>query len=336
MLNVELQIEMRARRRAQRNHTREQEREPDPAIVCSWRRFYLRLERHSQSTEWFTTLNKSRQKGIQPDLCKHDDVTLLKNTANKFASQTFCQKCQKTIVYNHTKEGVITWMKTFQNLVVKNKIPPTKNGNGATLHPDDPDAYRYCKRCVHPMEPIQIGSGCRTWHQCSQHSANPPCNFARNGHLPPTSGSQSKAKQEKSKDVKKRLWLDHNTVVNSDNVKISGETINRIGQRYNGRTYMDILNEGPQYVSWAITTAPPGSEASIELKHMASFFLEANKCNEAFRTGQDSSSPPAPSSSTTQPTGRSSFVKPKAKSKSKTNQPPHFNMAGETSDDQEM
>ena len=95
---------------------------------------------------------------------------------------------------------------------------------------------------------------------------------------------------------------------------------------------MDILNEGPQYVAWAITTAPPGSEASIELKHMASFFLEARFCQAAFQTGQDSSSPPA--SSTTQPTGKSSFVKPKGKSKSKTNQPPQFHMAGDTTDEE--
>jgi hypothetical protein len=334
MLQIELQIEMRARKRAQRNHTREQENEPDPVTVFSWRRFYLRLERHSQATEWLTTLNKSRQQGMQPELCKHNDQTLLKNTGNKYAMQTFCQKCQKIIAYNHTKEGVITWMKTFQNLVVKNKIPPAKNGNGTTLHPDDPDASRYCRRCTHPMEPVQNLSGCRTWSQCSQHSAKDPCNFAKNGHLPPTpgNGSQSKAKQEKSKDVKRRLWIDHNTVIDSENQKISGATVNNIGKKHNGRKYIDILKTSPKYVDWVIATAAAAeSESSVELLHMARFFLAARIQQEA-QAEQDSSSPPA--SSTTQPTGKSSFVKPKGKSKSKASQPPQFHMAGDTTDEE--
>ena len=242
-LRIELEIELRARKRAQRNQTREQEKEPDPDILFSWRRFYLRLERHSQATDWFIYLNKSRQQGMQPELCKHNDQTLLKNTGNKYATQMFCQKCQKIIVYNHTKEGAIAWMRKFETLVAKKKIPAKTNEDGKPLHPDDPDASRYCKRCTHLMEPVQNLSGCRTWSQCSQHSANPPCNFAKNGHLPPDSGSQSRAKQEKSKDANRRLWLDHNTVVNSENVKISGATINKIGQKYKTTVFGDANPE---------------------------------------------------------------------------------------------
>jgi hypothetical protein len=218
-------------------------------------------------------------------------------------------------------------MQQYTKLVVKKKIPPVTYETGA-IHPDDPAASRYCRRCVHLMEPIKIGSG-KVWHQCSQHSANPPCPFARNGHLPP-SHELPKAKQEKSTSIKRKLWLEHNTVITPDNVKISGATVNNIGKKYNGKTYMEIFENGPQYVSWAIATAPPQSEASVELKHMASFFLEASRCKEKYQNEPDSNSPRA-SSSTTQPRGKSSFAKPKGKPKAA--QPAHYNMAEETSEE---
>ena len=100
---------------------------------------------------------------------------------------------------------------------------------------------------------------------------------------------------------------------------------------------MEIFENAPQYVSWAITTAPPESEASIELKHMASFFLQASKCKEAFQSEPDLSSP-ASSSINKQPTGKGSFVKPKAKSKANQSRTPHYNMAtlDEESEDELM
>jgi hypothetical protein len=315
--------------------SRQREREPDPATVFSWRRVYLKLELHTQALWWFSTLNKSRTQGMQPELCTHSDASQLRNSANKFASQTFCNKCQKTIVFNHTREGVISWMATFQKLIAKNKIsPPAGWTYGDAFHPEDEGASRYCRRCVHHMEPIQNASGCRTWHQCSQHSATPPCNYARNGHTPPT--DQSKAKQEKNLYAKKRLWLDHNTVITPDHTRISGTTVNKIGKSHKDKTYMEIFETAPLYVAWAITTAPPASEASIELKHMASFFLEASKRKEAFQNEPDSSSP-ASSSINKQPTGKSSFVKPKAKSKANQSKTPHYDMAAvDEETDEEM
>ena len=119
------------------------------------------------------------------------------------------------------------------------------------------------------------------------------------------------------------MWSDHNTVVTPENLKISGATVNEIGKTVHGQKYIDIFLNCPKYVTWAISTAPPESEGSVELKHMASFFLAARQCQEEF--DPPSSSPP--SSSTTQPRGKSSFKKSAAAPKKETKQPEAFNMA---------
>jgi hypothetical protein len=295
------------------------------------------LEAQSQSLHWQSALQIIKTKSaLKPELCTHSEPALLKSSQNKYASQVFCQKCQKTIVYNHTKDGLVTWINKFQELVVKKKISPPPNWEGMHLHPDDEDASRYCKRCVHHMEPVQTLSGCRTWHQCSQHSANPPCLYARNGHLP-IQANTSKAKQKEATDTAMRLWQDHTTVRTIHFGKISGTTVNNIGRKYKGRTYNEIFEHAPEYVNWAITTAPFDSEASVELKHMAAFFLEARKCQMACQIAADLSSP-ASSSTTKQPTGKSSFAKP-AKAKSKASaKAAHFNLASldEESEDELM
>ena len=119
--------------------------------------------------------------------------------------------------------------------------------------------------------------------------------------------------------------------------KISGTTINNIGRKYNGRSYNEILENAPQYVDWAITTAPYDGEASIELKHLASFCLQARKCQEAEASVLEPCSP-ASSSINKQPSGKSSFAKTKAKSKANQSRAAHFNLASldEQSEDELM
>ena len=95
---------------------------------------------------------------------------------------------------------------------------------------------------------------------------------------------------------------------------------------------MDIFKNAPNYVTWAISTAPPGSEASVELKHMASFFVAARQCQIDFEDRDPPSNSP-PSSSSTQPRGKGSFKtsasapKAAASKKQATKQPEAFNMA---------
>ena len=185
-------------------------------------------------------------------------------------------------------------------------------------------------RCAHPMERVTAISRHNTMYQCSQHSAKDPCTYARNGHYP--SGDHHvwarKAQEEKDNNRKKKLWLDHNTVITAEKVKISGATMNLIGRKYKDTSYMEIFENGPQYVEWATATAPPGSEASVELKHMASFFTAAQECRLLCSASAQASDSPNAFGSTTQPRGPASFKKksktPKAKAKPAS--PEHFNL----------
>ena len=192
--SVEMNIELRARKRAERNRMAEQEKEPDPATVFFWRRVYLKLEKHSQWLIWQQVFKVIMTKSLQPDLCTHSDVTALIHSGNKYASQTYCQKCEKIVIYTHTKDGAISWMQQFGKLVAQKKIPAAP----WVYHPDDPDASRYCKRCVHPM--IRVGKT----DLCSQYKAAKPCKYMRNGHLPP-GDDRNRANQGKINEKKNRL-----------------------------------------------------------------------------------------------------------------------------------
>ena len=120
-------------------------------------------------------------------------------------------------------------------------------------------------------------------------------------------------------------------MVTPENLKISGTTVNEIGKTVRGLQYMDIFKNAPKYVTWAISTAPPGSEASVELNHMASFFVAARQCQIDFEDPDPPSNSPT-SSSSTQPRGKGSFktsasAPNAASSKQATKQPEAFNMA---------
>ena len=290
-LEKEHAIEMRYRRRAARNIAAEQERQPDPAIAFSWRRVYLKLEKRSQCLTWQEAFKVIMDKSLLADLCTHSDLTALSYPANKYAKQIFCHQCKKIVIYNHTKEGVISWMQCFSRHVAAKQIRP----NLRVTHPDDPDASQFCKRCVSPM--IHFGR----MEVCSRHQdVKKPCRYARNGHLPP-GDDRERVQQEKLREKKKRLWLDKNTVITPDGTLISGATINRIGSKVNGKKYREILEQFPQYCDWCIGTSC--QESSIELKHMAAFLQEARKCMEEFAV--PSGSPPC--SFTEQPRGKGSF-----------------------------
>ena len=332
MLNVEMQIELRSRNRAERNRTAEQEREPDPATVSFWRRVYLKLEKHDMWLIWQEAFKIIQQKSLQPETCRHDDPTRLRATGNKYCRQVFCQMCKKTVVYEHTKDGVISWMNTFGDLVRKKVLPPHPD----MLHPEEPAASRYCRRCAHPM--VRVNN---SMYQCSQHSAANMCTFARNGHYPP-GDRQKKAQKDTEDNRKMKLWTEYDTVITATKDKISGATINTIGRTFKGVSYKEIFEttdhkgEKP-YVEWALATAPSDSGASPELKHMASFLLAAQEVTLLI-AAQPSSSQPASSSatmgpgSTTQPTGAAN-AKRKAKAKPKTS-PVTVNMA--ESDEEEF
>ena len=191
---MERNIELRARKRAERNRTAEQEKEPEPATVFFWRRVYLKLEKHSQWLAQTKVFDAIMATCSRPDLCTHSEVTALFHSGNKFASQTMCQKCEKIVIYNHTREGVITWMRAYTKMVDAKKIPAIP----PVYHPEDPNASRYCRRCVHPM--IQIGK----MQVCNQHQATKPCRFMKNGHLPP-GDDQNKSRRDRLTDKKKRL-----------------------------------------------------------------------------------------------------------------------------------
>ena len=329
MLNRELQIELRTRRRAERNNAAE----PDQEAVSFWRRVSLKLEKHTLMRIWQEAFKVIMAKSLRQDTCRHDDVSQLKKVGNKFASQTHCGMCKKTIVYEHTREGVISWMRMFDLLVTKKVLPPIP----MEMHPSDPDAYKYCMRCAHPMERVKTVSYQYAMYQCSQHSAKEPCPFARNGHYPPGDhraprSSSTKTQEEKDKHRKKKMWLEHDTVTTAENVKISGSTINTIGNRYKDASYKEIFENGPSYVDWAIATAPPGSSSSVELKHMASFFLAAHECRILCNADAQASESPNACGSTTQPRGPGSFKKGKTpKAKAKSANPEHYDM--ETSDE---
>ena len=268
---------------------------------------------------WQEAFRGIHTKSLQPGTCKHDDPTRLMQKGNKYARQTFCQKCKKTVIYDHTKEGVISWMKTFGTLVQKKVLHP----NPSMIHPEEPEASRYCKRCAYPMERVNS-----SMYQCSQHSASNMCSFARNGHYPP-GDHQNKSQTDTDNSRKKKLWLEHDTVITTFHGKVSGATINTIGRKFKDTSYKEIFQrrdhkgENP-YVEWVLATAPQSSDASPELKHMADFFLAAQEvtllCSEP-----PSSSP----GSTTQPTGAAnSNRKPKAKAG-----PVRFNMANSSGEE---
>ena len=217
-------------------------------------------------------------------------------TCNKYAHQTFCHKCKKTVLYEYTKDGVISWMGTFGTLVEKKVYPLSTQ----ILHPENPGASQYCRRCAYPMVRVRRS----TMYQCSRHDATvEPCPYARNGHFPPGE-YQRQATKQKDNNHKKKLWLDHNTVITPENGKISGATINEIG-KMKGMTYMSILENAPDYVNWATGIAGPNSKASVELKHIASFFVAAQECQ--LLCSEPASGSQLASGSTTQPRGANSF-----------------------------
>ena len=68
----------------------------------------------------------------------------------------------------------------------------------------------------------------------------------------------------------------------SDTEIISGHTILGFGKAHPGETYKDIHTKLPQYVHWVIKTTEESAESSRGLKHAASYFKKANKCQDFY------------------------------------------------------
>ena len=68
----------------------------------------------------------------------------------------------------------------------------------------------------------------------------------------------------------------------SDTETISGHTTLGFGKAHLGETYKDFHQKFPQWVHWAITTVEKSEEVSRPLKHVVSYFKEANKCQDYY------------------------------------------------------
>ena len=82
---------------------------------------------------------------------------------------------------------------------------------------------------------------------------------------------------------------------------------------FKNRTYREIFENGPHYVDWVIWMVDLDSDATVELKHMSSFFTAAKDCRLLCRSiesalGSDS---PNASGSTDPP----SLISPKNRRK---------------------
>ena len=279
MISIELAFELAARN-LRDNSKPQQEKEPERAIVFSWRRVCLKLVTRDQLQAWNEVYSVIMAKSLQPETCRHDDLSLLQLTATTNARQTFCRRCKKTVVYDLTVTGVHAWMRTFETFVAKNILPPYP----LMMHPGEPDAAQYCMRCTHPMIQVTPISRHHTMYQCSQHAAKNPCTYARNGHHPPGDHHVWVLKAESDRKI--RLWQDHNTVITTENVKISGETLNPNGQMFKNRTYREIFENGPHYVDWVMWIVDLDLDATAELKHISSFFTAAKDCRLLCRSNE--------------------------------------------------
>ena len=62
--------------------------------------------------------------------------------------------------------------------------------------------------------------------------------------------------------------------------------MNLTGQMYKNLSYREIFENGPHYVDWVIWMVTLDSDATVELKHMSSFFTAAKDCRLLCRSNE--------------------------------------------------
>jgi hypothetical protein len=290
LLQADYEQEVQDRLREAEAKRRHQETPPTDAIVSTWRRLLLRLEKQSESQFWRQQLQDWKSSAVPPpSLCKHEDIMLLRNSANKWASQTFCQQCEKIVIYDHSKEGIVVWMRKHVELVKRQISPQIAD----PLFPSDDKAATLCMRCAHPMIKSSQVKG-KVWHQCSQHNAKEPCRYITNGYL---LYALLKKVEKATPHTPPERWFSPDKTVMIQGKPISGTTVIEIGKTHKGRSYGCVFQTFPVYVDWVITAVNANQQSNEGLKKMASYFKEAQKCQAYYgalqNQGAASSSTPS-------------------------------------------
>ena len=117
-LEEDMRIEMEERRKEKEKNRR---LVPDAKTVSTWRWFLVRLDKLSQLQHLQQQLLHWKSQAAAPDLCKHDNVMLCRQSANEWASQVVCIQCERIVIDTHTKDGIIAWMRKHEDLVKKKK-----------------------------------------------------------------------------------------------------------------------------------------------------------------------------------------------------------------------